>query len=825
MTNAATLQSMLSGQKQPPFFNKLNLWSITDQVAVGVDLQMSAGLELTQLPDILLQEPDERDQHFQGITQLLHTVPENTTLQFVIKGRSGDAGRVNEYVELQSKENADDPLSQLLLKAKSDDLSGKFILRRRYYLFITTYAVTLEELPRVQLHSLFDKPVKDMTQEMHDKRVAALNGITLQAQAALQNLQISSRRLTDTDLGAYFFEHLNPVSSDYVPCPDLDPNKWFAQHFTARSLLVKSASDNRYDGFRIDNCSHQAVNLLLLPEDLEVGHLDRFSQALWPDYDLCLAIHVVDSERLIEKLKRTCNIARALSFSNFGSHYEAQQQHVELDELIRETRATTQKLFTCSFSVLFRDRDVQALEQKALVGMRSFQELGQAGGIIDHLLHEDLYLAALPNHSHLNSRRHVMHTKPLARLIPLHAPWQGTREPKILLENPQGELVNLDLFDPSLPAKSAILVGSTGSGKSFFTNYLLNNFLNESERNHVVILDVGGSYRKLCELRDGQYLEVDISERYGFNPFPCKDTIFDGKKYDAGDLAYLTLILERMVVDQDESLNSAGEMLLENAIKAAYQQTPSPCLMDIRRRLEEYKGDGESIALARHFARNLALWTEGRYAPIFNSKNRLQTNNRLIVFDLQKLDSHPRLQSVYFYVIRQILDLKLRDRNLRKVYVVDEGHRFFNDDLGSRQIDQLARTIRKFNGMTFMISQSLVDFLKTKAADGIITNAYIKYVLKLTKGHEHLPSFEFNAAEIDAIKNLSSVPRKFSDVFVKFNKNSTTLRLEPCPLEYWICTTDPDDLVREQTLRKEHPDWPPVQFLTQLAQAFAEKPS
>jgi len=69
--------------------------------------------------------------------------------------------------------------------------------------------------------------------------------------------------------------------------------------------------------------------------------------------------------------------------------------------------------------------------------------------------------------------------------------------------------------------------------------------------------------------------------------------------------------------------------------------------------------------------------------------------------------------------------------------------------------------------MTFMISQSLVDFLQTKAANGIITNAYIKYVLKLTKGHEHLASFGFSASETEAIKNLSSVPRKYSDIFVR----------------------------------------------------------
>jgi len=176
----------------------------------------------------------------------------------------------------------------------------------------------------------------------------------------------------------------------------------------------------------------------------------------------------------------------------------------------------------------------------------------------------------------------------------LHAPWYGTKEPKILLENPQGELVSLDLFDPALPAKNAILVGSTGSGKSFFTNFLLNNFLNESARNHVVILDVGGSYRKLCQMREGQYLEVDISERYGFNPFPERSKIQQANgEFDKEELAYLSMILERMVADHDEVLNNSGETLLDKAIMAAYEASPVPTLAVVRKCLEEFAGDQE----------------------------------------------------------------------------------------------------------------------------------------------------------------------------------------------------------------------------------------
>jgi len=75
--------------------------------------------------------------------------------------------------------------------------------------------------------------------------------------------------------------------------------------------------------------------------------------------------------------------------------------------------------------------------------------------------------------------------------------------------------------------------------------------------------------------------------------------------------------------------------------------------------------------------------------------------------------------------------------------------------------------------------------------------SYIKYVLKLTKGHELLAQFELNANEIEAIKQLQSKPGVFSDIFVKYGTHSIIARIEPCRLDYWICTTDAKDYVTE----------------------------
>jgi conjugal transfer ATP-binding protein TraC len=255
---------------------------------------------------------------------------------------------------------------------------------------------------------------------------------------------------------------------------------------------------------------------------------------------------------------------------------------------------------------------------------------------------------------------------------------------------------------------------------------------------------------------------------------------------------------------------------LEKAVKAAYAKKAEILLSDIRQELALLAPDYPE---AKKFADSLELWTTGMYGRLFNRPGNLDVSKRLVVFDLQNLENHPDLQSVYFFVIRSIIWGKLLNRKLKKIIVIDEGWKFFNDDVGAELIENLYRTARKFNGAIFSISQSPKDFLDTKAANAIITNSYIKYILKLTKGHELLSQFELNPNEIEAIKLLQSKPRVFSDLFVKYGNHSLVARIEPCPLDYWICTTDAKDHVYESKIRDENPGISEADLLLKLTEA------
>jgi len=240
-------------------------------------------------------------------------------------------------------------------------------------------------------------------------------------------------------------------------------------------------------------------------------------------------------------------------------------------------------------------------------------------------------------------------------------------------------------------------------------------------------------------------------------------------------------------------------------------------LGDLLEEFQRFRGEEDEPARAHAFARNMAIWTEGRYGRLLNRQSNISIQNRFLVFELGKLDNYPDLQSLIFFIIRSAIAERLYQPNLRKVIVIDEGWRFFNDEVGSRLIDDLYRTARKFNGLVLSISQNPEDFLNARAAGSIVSNSFTKYVLKLNKSHELLKNFGLNEAEISQVRTLLSKPGDFSEIFIKYNASGAVARLEPTSLQYWIATTDPDDLALEEKERAARPGLDTLKLLQYLA--------
>lgn len=85
-----------------------------------------------------------------------------------------------------------------------------------------------------------------------------------------------------------------------------------------------------------------------------------------------------------------------------------------------------------------------------------------------------------------------------------------------------GKPVHVDISDEPMKKgictnRNKFILGPSGSGKSFFTNHMVRSYYEQGT--HIVLVDVGHSYKGLCDMVKGYYFTYDEKNPIRFNPF------------------------------------------------------------------------------------------------------------------------------------------------------------------------------------------------------------------------------------------------------------------------------------------------------------------
>lgn len=115
-----------------------------------------------------------------------------------------------------------------------------------------------------------------------------------------------------------------------------------------------------------------------------------------------------------------------------------------------------------------------------------------------------------------------------------------------------------------------LVVGPSGSGKSFTMNSLVQDFYENNE--HILIVDVGNSYQGYCQVvaeesggKDGVYNTYDPEHRFGFNPFKgfrhWNERDEDGEQVTSGYNFILSLL--KTVYKPKEGWNNESSSILK----------------------------------------------------------------------------------------------------------------------------------------------------------------------------------------------------------------------------------------------------------------------
>ncbi|NJM10213.1 MAG: hypothetical protein HC883_04920 [Bdellovibrionaceae bacterium] len=251
-----------------------------------------------------------------------------------------------------------------------------------------------------------------------------------------------------------------------------------------------------------------------------------------------------------------------------------------------------------------------------------------------------------------------MKTSNLADLLPIYGAWTGTTEPSVLLRSGSGALLKFDPFDSEFTNSNMLISGGSGSGKSFLTNIILMQMLKENPK--IFFVDIGGSYKKLCENLEGQYLPLGVSEGIAINPFdlaPGEEAVSNQK------IKFLVGLIELMAKEEDVSrLPKLERAEVEEAIREVYATSKAPRLSDLQRIFLNHKDPS-----INRFGKILAPWCgDSLFGKFLDQQTNISLDKQVVAFDLKGMETYPELQAVCLFLITDLVWREVQKDRLTK---------------------------------------------------------------------------------------------------------------------------------------------------------------
>ncbi len=452
----------------------------------------------------------------------------------------------------------------------------------------------------------------------------------------------------------------------------------------------------------------------------------------------------------------------------------------QLGDALTEIEVNGHFFGSASLTVVLHGEDPRALQHHAA-------EAQKAMAVHDGSLFEETYnllnawLSLVPGNGRHNVRRLALLETNAADLSFLFTldPGESTsrhlrREALAVFETPHHTTYAFNLHVEDVG--HTLLLGATGSGKSFLVNFLTTHA--QKYDPFTVILDLGHSYRKLATLLRGRYLEIGL--RGGedtINPFAFEPT--------PEHLHFLHAFVRVLLEGND------GYRLTELEDREVYDAIENVYVLDrTQRRLFTVAN-----LLPRALGGRLHKWVEGgRYARFFDNLEDTITVDRFQVFDFEAMRTFPTvLEPLLFYVLHRVTT-RVQDpaeAGTLKLCVMDEAWRFIQHPTLRDYVQEGLKTWRKRNAAMLLSTQTIDDFASADLLRTVVESCPTKLLLAnpALDRQQYAELFQLNEAELELVTNL--IPRQ--QLLLKRPDVTKVLSLNVDPKSYWIYTNTPLD--------------------------------
>lgn len=599
---------------------------------------------------------------------------------------------------------------------------------------------------------------------------------------------------------------------------------------TARAQAAGSIVENFSDRFLVVGRQIlDAAALYNAPDETFVGMLSRVLEGL-PRTHLYLVVEYrhQPAAPILAKLQSDARKYMALAEGEGMRDLTAKGKLKETEKAIDILIESGDDVYDTSVSVLIGAPtvdEVSMLRERVLSALAVFPGARPTyGGGLPYRL----FFALVPFNGKASPHMFTLPGTNGADIAPTSLPWKGTPRPTVIYRNRFAGITGINAFDPQATNWNGLIVAGSGSGKTFFAQGYLANLLAQGNAD-VIIVDRGGGYIPLVEAIAGKEVIIPIEPgTVSINPFDLPPGVHepsDNKK------AFVFAILRSMVPEpEDAEVAALEDAILLSAIDQVYkrktEEVKDPLtgqytkrytgatlsdFVGVLLRLDDIGGRAATErdkAIAKALATRFQVWTgDTPYGSFVDRPTNIRTDYPIIYFETTGLDRYPDLQGPGLLLLADIIWQRAeKDPGRRKLVVMDEVWAMLKIPQAQKLIVELYRRARRYNTAIYSVSQSIQDFAEVR---GIIQNTTYFFLGILPKEEHDAVERLLGVPESvkNALASLQMVRGKFSEfvsyIYLEGKPEGEVIRVEPSKLEYWLYTTNPQDMARRRKLMEE----------------------
>lgn len=363
--------------------------------------------------------------------------------------------------------------------------------------------------------------------------------------------------------------------------------------------------------------------------------------------------------------------------------------------------------------------------------------------------------------------------------------------------------------------RNKFILGPSGSGKSFFTNHMVRSYYESGA--HIVLVDVGHSYKGLCDMVSGYYFTYEEKNPIRFNPF----YIAEGDVLDTEKKESIKTLLLALWKKDDETFKRSEYVALSVAVTLYYEHIETdrvfPCfnsfyeflqssfvkVLDADQVKEKDFDIGNFLYVLRPYYRG------GEFDYLLNAKENIDLlAERFIVFELDNIKEHPILFPIVTIIIMEVFISKMRKLSgIRKVILIEEAWKAIAKEGMAEYIKYLFKTVRKFFGEAIVVTQEVEDIISSPIVkQAIINNSDCKILLDQSKYQNKFDQIQQLLGLTEKEKSLVLSVNKANDPMLRYKEVFISLggvlsrvyRTEVSPEEYLTYTTEQTEKIKVQ---------------------------